>query len=206
MISMFEALRQLEADAGARGDFLVDPEGWLATRVGGHLDVEDVHDSLILYQDNVDAPLGSVPPPPAPHPGENANELAVRYLEGYIRHDSATIAPPAAEMRYGDLDIDLPPVTAPSASPFHFDPTDAPPVGFGAGDAHDPWSDAGFPADVEPTYAPAAQGAQESAEPEHQAPHNDVQPDVQPDTQPVDPHDVPADHPFDHDAADHFTI
>ena len=88
-------LLNLLRDPEAKAAFKDDPNGFLASC--GDISPDDVHDALVLLQDNQRAdfdreyntganhtsgPVHLTPPPPAPekHDGESDHEAAVRYL------------------------------------------------------------------------------------------------------------------------------
>jgi hypothetical protein len=101
--SLLDLLLNLFRDPQALAAFKEDPNGFLASC--GDISPADVHDALVLLQDNQDASFdrdyntggashtsGNVhipPPPPAPdhHDGESDHEAAVRYLNTYVTNN-----------------------------------------------------------------------------------------------------------------------
>jgi hypothetical protein len=100
--SLLDLLLNLFRDPEAMAAFKDDPNGYLAPC--GDISPDDVHDALMLLNDNQDASFdreyntGSnhsggnhvhVPPPPAPekHEGESDHEATVRYLNTYITNN-----------------------------------------------------------------------------------------------------------------------
>jgi hypothetical protein len=103
--SLIEFLLNLLRDPEAREAFLEDGEGYLAECGIDHLSAADLHDALLLLQDNQEASFDrdyntggnsitvhTPPPPPADH---DDHEDAVQYLNHYITNnyvnDSDTI-------------------------------------------------------------------------------------------------------------------
>jgi len=100
--SLLDLLLNLFRDPEAMAAFKDDPNGYLAPC--GDISPDDVHDALMLLNDNQDADFdreyntGSnhsggnhvhVPPPPAPekHEGESDHEATVRYLNTYVTNN-----------------------------------------------------------------------------------------------------------------------
>ena len=100
--SLLDLLLNLFRDPEAMAAFKDDPNGYLAPC--GDISPDDVHDALMLLNDNQDADFdreyntgaghtsghGHVPPPPpAPekHEGESDHEATVRYLNTYITNN-----------------------------------------------------------------------------------------------------------------------
>jgi hypothetical protein len=93
-LSLWEFLRELVTNAGLRDWFAHDPQGALQAHGLDHLSPDDVHDALVLAEDNQTADFSrdyttghnavgwSSPPPPVP--GESEHEAAVRYLNTYV--------------------------------------------------------------------------------------------------------------------------
>jgi hypothetical protein len=144
-LSLMEFLQALLADAELRGDFGDDPQGTLAAHGLADLTPDDVHDALVLVQDNqtVDYSLDAITPAPPPPAGDD-HEAAVEYLARYL--DGTQQAGPDEQW------------TDPDAAP------DAQFGGFGTGD--DAWYGAGSgsPADDD-AWAVEPDGAGYHAEP-----------------------------------------
>jgi hypothetical protein len=121
-LSLMEFLQALHADAELRSSFAQDPQGTLAGHGLSDLSPADVHDALVLVQDNqtVDFTLDAAPPPPPP--AGDGHEAAVEYLARYLDDPQ----PAASADPWADLDPDAAVITpaAPEA------PLDA----FGAGE------------------------------------------------------------------------
>jgi hypothetical protein len=86
-LSLMEFLQALLGDAELRGDFGDDPQGTLAAHGLADLTPADVHDALVLVQDNqtVDYSLDAVTTaPPPPPPAGDDHEAAVEYLARYL--------------------------------------------------------------------------------------------------------------------------
>jgi len=84
-LSLMEFLQALLGDAELRGDFGDDPQGTLAAHGLADLTPDDVHDALVLVQDNqtVDYSLDAITPAPPPPAGDD-HEAAVEYLARYL--------------------------------------------------------------------------------------------------------------------------
>jgi hypothetical protein len=121
-LSLMEFLQALLADAELRGDFGDDPQGTLAAHGLADLTPADVHDALVLVQDNqtVDYSLDATAPPPPP-PAADDHEAAVQYLARYL--DDPHQAGP--DEQWADPDADVAWAAAPQDAPF---------AAFGAGD------------------------------------------------------------------------
>ena len=96
--SLLELLLNLLRDPDALAAYRDDPEGFLASC--GDVSPDDIHDALVLLQDNQDAGFDRdyntggnhvhVPPPPPaprPEPGESDHEAGIRYLNTYITNN-----------------------------------------------------------------------------------------------------------------------
>jgi hypothetical protein len=124
-LSLMEFLEALLADAGLRGDFGNDPQGTLAAHGLADLTPADVHDALVLVQDNqtvdysLDAATAALPPPP---PAGDDHGAAVEYLAGYLAGPQQT----GLDEQWTDPDADAAPTPAAVAG--------EPPFGFGGGD------------------------------------------------------------------------
>jgi hypothetical protein len=133
-LSLMEFLQALHADAELRGSFGRDPQGTLAGHGLADLSPADVHDALVLVQDNqtVDFTLDSAPPPPPP--AGDGHEAAVEYLARYLD------GPPSAGPDVAWTDVDPDAAAAPTAVPdAPFDPFGADEdLGYGAGAAPSP--------------------------------------------------------------------
>jgi hypothetical protein len=113
-LSLMEFLQALHADAELRSSFGRDPQGTLAGHGLADLSPADVHDALVLVQDNqtVDFTLDSAPPPPPP--AGDGHGAAVEYLARYLDGPQQPADPDVA---WTDVDPDaaVPPVAAPDA-------------------------------------------------------------------------------------------
>ena len=140
-LSLMEFLEALLTDAEMRGDFGNDPQGTLAAHGLADLTPADVHDALVLVQDNqtVDYSLyaasAALPPPP---PAGDDHGAAVEYLAGYLAGPRQT----GLDEPWTDPDADA--VTTPAAVA-----DEAPFAAFGGGD------DAGYGSG---SVAPADEG------------------------------------------------
>ncbi|MFC4946865.1 IniB N-terminal domain-containing protein [Pseudonocardia sp. GCM10023141] len=95
--SLIDLIMSLLKDPTAHAAFTEDPAGWLASCGAGSVTPDDIHDALVLVSDKQDGDFSrdyhtggnhiSVPPPPAPHPGESGHETAVRYLNNYVTNN-----------------------------------------------------------------------------------------------------------------------
>ncbi|HXV92384.1 MAG TPA: IniB N-terminal domain-containing protein, partial [Pseudonocardia sp.] len=92
-ISLLDFLLKLFGDEELRAEFAENPQQVLDEYQLSDLSAEDVHDALVLVQDNQTADFSRsydtggnqihVPPPPpapAPEPGQSEHEAAVQYL------------------------------------------------------------------------------------------------------------------------------
>jgi hypothetical protein len=110
-LSLMEFLEALLADAGLRGDFGNDPQGTLAAHGLADLTPADVHDALVLVQDNqtvdysLDAATAALPPPP---PVGDDHGAAVEYLAGYLAGPRQT----GLDEQWTDPDADAAPTPA----------------------------------------------------------------------------------------------
>jgi hypothetical protein len=125
-LSLMEFLEALLADAELRGDFGDDPQGTLAAHGLADLTPADVHDALVLVQDNqtvdysLDAAAAALPPPP---PVGDDHGAAVEYLAGYLAGPRQT----GLDEQWSDPDADAAPTPAAVAD-------EAPFAAFGGGD------------------------------------------------------------------------
>jgi hypothetical protein len=122
LIDLIMNLLRNPADLAA---FQEDPQAWLASCGAGDITPSDVHDALVLAEDNQDADFSrehhtggnhiQVPPAPHPHPGETEHEAAVRYLNNYVTNnyidDRDTIVDNSTNQQIdtggGDFDQDI---------------------------------------------------------------------------------------------------
>jgi hypothetical protein len=154
-LSLMEFLQALLADAGLRGDFGDDPQGTLAAHGLADLTPADVHDALVLVQDNqtvdysLDAATTTPPPPP---PAADDHEAAVQYLARYL--DDPHQAGP--DELWVDPDADVAWAAA---------PPDAPSAAFGAGDEAGYGAGAGLPVTEAWPAAPVIVGPDPGPEP-----------------------------------------
>jgi len=127
-LSLMEFLQALLTDAELRSGFGHDPQGTLADHGLADLSPADVHDALVLVQDNqtVDFSLdpAGTPAPPPPPPAGDGHEAAVEYLARYL----ADPQQPAPAEPWADVDPDA------AEAPASGTPHDAAPGAFGAGD------------------------------------------------------------------------
>jgi hypothetical protein len=154
-LSLMEFLQALLADADLRGDFGDDPQGTLTAHGLADLTPADVHDALVLVQDNqtvdysVDAATGAPPPPP---PMDDDHEAAVEYLARYLA-DPQQAGP---DELWSDPDTDSAPAGTPGDAAFGT---------FGAGDDAGYGAGAAGPPTDDWAWAEAPQGVGLDAEP-----------------------------------------
>jgi hypothetical protein len=125
-LSLMEFLQALLADAELRDSFADDPQGTLSVHGLAELTPDDVHDALVLVQDNqtVDyLDLSGAPTPPPPPTAGNGHEAAVEYLARYLAGPQQA----AAEEPWPALDPDI---VGPAPTGV---PSDEPGVSFGTG-------------------------------------------------------------------------
>ncbi|TQM16020.1 IniB N-terminal domain-containing protein [Pseudonocardia kunmingensis] len=138
-LSLMEFLQALHADAELRSSFGRDPQGTLAGHGLADLSPADVHDALVLVQDNqtVDFALDSAPPPPPP--AGDGHEAAVEYLARYLDG-----SPPAVQdVAWTDVDPDAAAPVAVPDTPFDAFGADED-LGYGAGAVTSPGDPAGW--------------------------------------------------------------
>ena len=93
--SLLEFLLELLRDDDLRADFGDDPHGTLAEHGLDDLSAEDVHDCLVLLEDNQTADFDReyhtggnqvhvVPPPPVHYDGDDDHDAAVKYINEYV--------------------------------------------------------------------------------------------------------------------------
>jgi hypothetical protein len=154
-LSLMEFLQALLTDAELHASFGHDPQGTLAGHGLADLSPADVHDALVLVQDNetVDftLDLAGTPAPPPPPPTGESHEAAVEYLARFLdgpqhdgpQHDGPQHDDPQHDDTAPDdavwagVDPDAGVATAPH--------DDGPPGAFGTSDG-DQWYGAGAPA------------------------------------------------------------
>jgi hypothetical protein len=126
--TLIEFLLNLMRDPAAQTAFQDDPQGYLASCGVGDVSPADVHDALVLLEDNQHADFSRdhntggnsvhvVPPPPAPHPapGVSEHQSAIQYLNNYITNnyidDRDTITDNSVNQQIdtggGDFDQDI---------------------------------------------------------------------------------------------------
>ncbi len=126
--TLIEFLLNLMRDPAAQTAFQDDPQGYLASCGVGDISPADVHDALVLLEDNQDADFSRdyntggntvhvVPPPLAPHPapGVSEHQSAIQYLNTYITNnyidDRDTITDNSVNQQVdtggGDFDQDI---------------------------------------------------------------------------------------------------
>jgi hypothetical protein len=90
--SLIDMILNLLRNPSAAAAFQQDPQSFLASCGAENVSPADVHDALVLAADDDQdwgrhgQHHGSVPPPPAPQPGETEHEAAVRYLNTYVNN------------------------------------------------------------------------------------------------------------------------
>jgi hypothetical protein len=108
--------------------FQADPQSYLDACGAGDITPADLHDALVLAEDNQDGDfsrdyntggnhivLPPAPPAPQPHPGESEHEAAIRYLNTYVTNnyvdDRDTIVDNSTNQQIdthgGDFDQDI---------------------------------------------------------------------------------------------------
>jgi hypothetical protein len=98
--SLIEFLMSLLRDPEALAAYQDDPDGYLASCGLSDISPTDVHEALVLIEDNQDADFSRdyntggnqvhvpVPPsPPAPAPGQSEHEAAVQYINTYVTNN-----------------------------------------------------------------------------------------------------------------------
>jgi hypothetical protein len=104
-LSLLEFIRELLFNDSLRQDFAENPEGTLAEHGLENLSPDDVHDALVLVEDNQTADFSReyntggnavatfTPPPPVVHHdgGGDSHHQAVEYLNNYITNNFTTI-------------------------------------------------------------------------------------------------------------------
>jgi hypothetical protein len=168
-LSLMEFLQAILTEADLRDSFAHEPQGTLAVHGLADLTPDDVHDALVLVQDNqtVDysLDLSGTPAPPPPPPAGESHEAAVEYLARYL----AGPPQPAAEEPWSTLDPDA---TEPGPGGAPADPSEEFGTGvddeYGAGTAgvpehvtepidltgYDAGYDTGFDSGFDPDMAP----------------------------------------------------
>jgi hypothetical protein len=100
-LSLMEFIRELLFNDDLRQDFSQNPEGTLADHGLANLSPDDVHDALVLVEDNQTADFSRdfnvgnnasfTPPPPVNHAaGGDVHHQAVEYLNSYITNNFVT--------------------------------------------------------------------------------------------------------------------
>jgi hypothetical protein len=117
-LSLLDFLRGLQTDAAFRSAFTTDPEATIAEHGLGGLSPDDIHDALVLVEDNETADFdhdyaaaaSAVHPAPPPSGGED--EPAAQYLSQYLANIFPGADGPLADgwsTSDPDLDFDLGP-------------------------------------------------------------------------------------------------
>jgi hypothetical protein len=100
--SLIEFLMSLLRDPEALSAYQDDPNGYLASCGLSNISPADVHDGLVLLEDNQSADFSRhtnvgndvhvATPPPAPHPapGVTEHDAAIQYLNSYITNNYVT--------------------------------------------------------------------------------------------------------------------
>lgn len=119
-LSLMEFLQALLTDTELQDSFADDPQGTLAVHGLADLTPDDVHDALVLVQDNLtvdyaldfSAPAAPPPPPPAGDGHEAAVEYLARYLAGPQQTEAAepwpALDPETAEPSAADAPAEVP--------------------------------------------------------------------------------------------------
>lgn len=113
-LSLLDFLRGLQADEVLRSRFAADPEATIDEHGLGHLSPYDVHDALVLMEDNETADFrhdfdaATVhPAPPSPQHYGGDEQAAVAYLSDFVAGTFPAAGPPAvddsADFGHGDL-------------------------------------------------------------------------------------------------------
>jgi len=100
-LSIMEFIRELLFNDDLRQDFSQDPQGTLADHGLSDLSPEDVHDALVLVEDNQTADFSRdynvgntatfTPPPPVHHTaGADTHQEAINYLNNYVTNNFIT--------------------------------------------------------------------------------------------------------------------
>jgi hypothetical protein len=125
--SLIQMILQLLSNPSELAAFKDDPEGYLDACGAGDVTPADIHDALVLADDqdgdfsrHYDTggnhiQLPPAPPVPHPHPGESEHEAAVRYLNTYVTNnyidDRDTIVDNSVNQQIdtggGDFDQDI---------------------------------------------------------------------------------------------------
>jgi hypothetical protein len=115
-LSLLDFLRGLQTDAAFRSEFSADPESTIADHGLSDLSPHDVHDALVLMEDNEttdfshDYGAGAVhhlPPPPPVHPAGGEQQAAVQYLSDYVATAFTGQPGPGPDALDQDTDLDL---------------------------------------------------------------------------------------------------
>jgi hypothetical protein len=100
--NLIDLILRLLKDPAALAEFQQNPDAVLAACGATTVSPEDVHDALVLADDNADDKDNGdddnggggngghhhhVPPPPHPHPGESEHDAAVRYIKEYVTNN-----------------------------------------------------------------------------------------------------------------------
>jgi hypothetical protein len=113
-LSLLEFLRGLQTDAAFRSAFTADPAATIVEHGLGGLSPDDIHDALVLVEDNetadfdhdYDAAASAVHPAPPPAGGED--EPVAQYLSQYLATTfSGADAPTADGWSTADPDLDF---------------------------------------------------------------------------------------------------
>jgi hypothetical protein len=122
-LSLLDFLRGLQTDAAFRSEFSANPESTIADHGLSDLSPYDVHDALVLMEDNETADFSHdygagashhLPPPPPVHTGDE-QQAAVQYLSDYVATAFTGQTGPSADAFDQDADLDL--LSASHASP-----------------------------------------------------------------------------------------
>jgi hypothetical protein len=103
--NLIDLILRLLKDPAALAEFEKNPDAVLASCGATNVSPEDVHDALVLANDDHDDDDGKhdngrhdngghdngghhhVPPPPHPHSGESSHDAAVRYIKEYVTNN-----------------------------------------------------------------------------------------------------------------------
>lgn len=84
--NLIDLILKLLNDPQALAEFKEHPDAVLASCGATDVSPADVHDALVLADDEQHH-HPSPPPPPHPHPGESEHEAAVRYINSYVTNN-----------------------------------------------------------------------------------------------------------------------
>src|SRR5690242_13563842 len=94
--NLIDLILRLLKDPAALAEFEKNPDAVLASCGATNVSPEDVHDALVLANDDEGDDDKHdhgghhdhhVPPPPHPHSGESSHDAAVRYIKEYVTNN-----------------------------------------------------------------------------------------------------------------------